>query len=200
MSSPAHAVAALARDRLEHDDEGTPRVVVVGIDGRSGAGKSTLASDVVALLEGRGDGGQGTGSARRVELVRLDDHYPGWSGLLAGVVAVRPMLDALRRGSAGTAPTWDWLRSAPGADRVIPAPGHALPDVVVVEGCGTTLLHQLLDALVWLDEPAGVRRARAESREGDVSSWWDTWARQEDAAIAQTDPTEHADLRLTAAR
>lgn len=200
MPTPARLVADLV---LEHDGSrddgdapaGTPvrdrRTFILGIDGRSGAGKSTLASTVASLLEGRSP------HRGRVAVVRLDDHYPGWNGLRAGAEAVRPVLAALGRGEAGAAPTWDWHRSAPGPVRVVPAPGRPHPRLVVVEGCGATLLHEHLDALAWLDEPGAVRRARAEAREGDVTSWWETWARQEDAAVALADPHRYADLRLT---
>ncbi|MGC5617011.1 hypothetical protein [Georgenia sp. Z1491] len=201
MPTPASLVADLVLEQVGSRDDGdapagTPardrRTVVLGIDGRSGAGKSTLASDVVTILERRSP------YRGRVALVRLDDHYQGWTGLRAGAEAVRPVLAALGRGEAGSAPTWDWHRSAPGPVRVVPAPGRPHPRLVVVEGCGATLLHDHLDALAWLDEPEAMRRARAEAREGDVSSWWKTWARQEDEALALAAPYRYADLRLTA--
>lgn len=188
MSSAARRVAALVLARASADSP----VLALGIDGRSGSGKTSLATLVVAELEAE------PGYGGRVVLVRLDDHYPGWSGLLAGVEAVRPLLAALRSGAPGCAPTWDWSRGAPGADRQVPGPGARWPRIVVIEGCGTSLLHEDLDALVWLDEPEPVRRARAEAREGDVTSWWGAWAEQELAADRIAPPDGVADLWLTA--
>lgn len=195
MPSPTHDharhVAGLVPVDTSAVDGGAP--FVLGIDGRSGAGKSTLASDVVRLLE------ESPGLHGRVALVRLDAHYTGWSGLLAGVLAIQPLLGALRRGRGGSAPTWDWHRGVPGPPRHLPEPGEPFPRVVVVEGCGTTVLHAELDALAWLDAPPAMRRTRAELREGDVSSWWGPWARQEQDAIELADPARHADLRLEVA-
>ncbi|MEZ5188733.1 MAG: hypothetical protein R2723_09135 [Microbacterium sp.] len=70
--------------------------VAVLIDGQSGAGKTTLA----ALLR---DGWRGA-----VEVVALDDVYPGWDGLAAGADAAREQIlepwaaGSPRAGTGGT--------------------------------------------------------------------------------------------------
>jgi hypothetical protein len=178
-------------------------IVTLGIGGRSGAGKSTLAADVVDRLA-TGDGGaegsgvsDGDGRPGPVVAIALEDYYRGWDGLVDGVRSVRPLLAALREGRAGSARTWDWHAGAAGDARTTTppraqAPGR--PGVVVVEGCGAHLLRAELDLLLWVDEPEDVRRRRAEERDGDVSSWWDGWAAQEDAAHAIVDPFAVADL------
>ncbi|MGO1510344.1 MAG: hypothetical protein ACTHYM_06040 [Actinomycetaceae bacterium] len=192
MPTPASAHARRIVDLVPADLSAGGRVgpFVLGIDGRSGAGKSTLASDVVDHLS------TSRVSADRIALVRLDAHYPGWSGLLDGVDAVRSMLAALREGHTGSAPTWDWHRGAPGRVRHVPAADEPFPLVVVAEGCGTTLLHKHLDALAWVDAPEDLRAGRAAARDGDISSWWDVWSAQEQQAMDLADPARLSDLRL----
>ncbi|MGO1560555.1 hypothetical protein CZ771_01700 [Actinomycetales bacterium JB111] len=184
-------------------------IVTLGIGGRSGAGKSTLAADVVDRLADEATVPEWAGAPERagvsegadrpgpVLAIALEDYYCGWAGLVEGVLTVQPVLAALREGRAGSARTWDWHAGAAGEVRTtVPpraqAPGR--PGVVVVEGCGAHLLRAELDLLLWVDEPEDVRQRRAEERDGDVSSWWDGWAAQEDAAHAIVDPFAVADL------
>ena len=56
---------------------------LVLVDGRSGAGKSSLADDLRDLLDATG---------RTVALVRMDDVYPGWTGLAAAASEVSTRL------------------------------------------------------------------------------------------------------------
>jgi hypothetical protein len=154
------------------------RPVLVGIDGRSGSGKTDLATCLVEAVRGTG---------RSCSLLRLDDLYPGWSGLAAGLEplcsgVVRP----LRRGRDGLYTSWDWAESRPGPPRAVPA-----QDVVVVEGVGTlaSACAADLDVRVWLEAPLAVRRERALDRDGDVlAPHWHEWAAQENALFAGGTP------------
>ena len=94
---------------------------LVLIDGPSGSGKSTMADALRSAWPGAKPG-----------LVRLDDVYPGWSGLeRAGDVLARTLVPRHRRGAVGSWPRWDWERDRPGVlERV--RPGSAL----IIEGCG----------------------------------------------------------------
>ena len=148
--------------------QGVPRPVVL-IDGRSGSGKSTLASRVAARLA--------------AQLVRLDDIYPGWSGLDA---ASRHVHDFVLDPLAPRWQRWDWTAQAP-------AEWHLLDPTLplVVEGCGALSRANLSRASlgVWLelDEPS--RRARALGRDtGDFALHWEHWAAQEAAFIARESP------------
>ena len=53
----------------------TPAPVIIAIDGRSGAGKTTLAIELAARLRNH----------HKVSLFHLEDIYPGWNGLAAGI-------------------------------------------------------------------------------------------------------------------
>jgi predicted kinase len=187
VHDPLEAVLGLVTAaRVRHDGPGP---VVLGVDGRSGSGKSDLAGAVTAAL--RADGTD-------VALLALEDAYPGWDGLAAGVAAVaRGVLAPLSRGEPGTVRTFDWDAARPGPVLRVPAPGRPVPDVLVVEGCGagSAACAPYLDALVWLEAAEEVRRRRALER--DDHTWterWATWAAQEEALLAVRDARALADL------
>jgi uridine kinase len=155
-------------------DDTSGRPVLVGVDGRSGAGKTALAARLAAALEDAG---------AVAAVVHLEDLYPGWTGLRAGLaVLCRDVVAPLRAGRAAAYPSWDWLAGAPGPVLTAPA-----AQVVVLEGVGvlSAACAHRLDVRVWLEAPDHVRRARALARDGATfAPWWDTWAAQEDAVLA----------------
>ena len=148
---------------------------VILIDGRSGAGKTTLA----ALLRERWQG--------EVQVVALDDVYPGWDGLAAGAEIVRAqILEPLASGTSAHWHRWDWEREQTGAGVTADA---AVP--VIVEGSGvlTPASARLAPIRVWLESPTASRRERALARDGDTyRPHWDRWAAQEDVHLAADDP------------
>ena len=145
------------------------------IDGRSGSGKTELA-DLLA--------------ARRpdVQLVHLDDIYPGWDGLDAGS---RHISDSVL-GERPRWRRWDWADEAP-------AEWHELDPSrpMVVEGCGalSRANRALADFGVWVELDDARRKARALARDGaQYEPHWDRWAAQEDAFLAREDPRSLADV------
>ncbi|MCW6007892.1 dephospho-CoA kinase [Micromonospora sp. CPCC 205371] len=159
------------------------RVKVLAIEGRSGSGKSTLATAVAGELA--------------APVVRMDDLYAGWDGLLEGVDAlVRWVLAPLGRGEAARWRRYDWHLGRYAEWHLVPE-----TETLVVEGTGAGAreVAQYLSALVWLDAPDGVRRERALARDGDVyAPHWDRWARQEDAFYADHDVRSRADVVIPA--
>lgn len=153
-----------------------PRARVL-IDGPSGAGKTTLAQRLRAAWPGP------------IQLVSLDDVYPGWGGLAAGSDAVPGLLD----GSAPGYRRWEWQRGRPGGWVALEA---RLP--VIVEGCGalTPASRARASYGIWVDADAAARRARALRREPRFAEQWEAWAAQERAHCAAHRPWELADLRL----
>jgi uridine kinase len=145
------------------------------IDGRSGSGKTELA----ALLFARWP---------EMQLVRLDDVYPGWDGLEAGsrhvaesVLAARPRW---RR--------WDWA-----ADAL--AEWHDLDPhrPIVVEGCGalSRANRRRADLGVWVELDDVRRKERALSRDGALyEPHWDRWAAQEERFLHREHSRELADV------
>lgn len=155
------------------------RRLVVLIDGGSGSGKTTLARQIVERYP------------EAMQLVSLDDVYPGWSGLAAGSAAVaQTILDPTdphyRR--------WNWETNQP-AEIVELSP--ALP--LVIEGCGavTPRNAELATFTVFLDIPLHIRKERALARDGDAyRPYWEMWARQEAWHWQQHHPEKLADLVL----
>ncbi|MBP1134372.1 anthranilate synthase component 1/para-aminobenzoate synthetase [Arthrobacter sp. PvP023] len=163
----------------------TPAPVIIAVDGRSGAGKTTLAIELAARLR----------EHHKVSLFHLEDVYPGWNGLAAGIERyVTTVLAPLSRGEAAEWVSWDWENHYDGnSHTTLPA------EIVIVEGVGAAAAsaRPLLDAVVWAESSDIDRRSRALARDGSTyEPFWDQWAAQEDEWLA-TDPVQdHADIRV----
>jgi hypothetical protein len=158
-----------------------PRAAVILIDGPSGAGKSTLADRLLASWP--------TDAAP--QLVRLDDVYPGWGGLIAGAEQLRSRLLAAR--SAGKPAGWRrWVW-----DALAPAEWHNVvaERPVIIEGCGAFIgdAARLADITVWVSADDTVRKDRALARDaGGFDAHWDEWQRQWQEYEARERPRERA--------
>ncbi|PKQ23364.1 MAG: ATP-binding protein [Actinobacteria bacterium HGW-Actinobacteria-5] len=169
-----NAGLAAALERLVETDT---RPVLL-IDGGAGSGKTTLAESLAASWPGSGP----------VQVVGLDELYPGWGGLAAGSEAVPALI-------TGTGfRTWDWAAGRPGAWRSLD-PSAPL----VVEGCGalTPASRALAGLALWLEVDQTTRRQRALARDGALfAAHWDDWAAQEAVHWLTDHPRDLADLVL----
>ena len=163
----------------------SPAPVIIAVDGRSGAGKTTLAVELAARLRAH----------HKVSLFHLEDIYPGWDGLAAGIERyVTTVLTPLSRGEAAAWTSWDWENHYDGDARVtLPA------EIVIVEGVGAAAeaARHLIDAVIWAESPDDVRRTRALGRDGATfEPHWDRWAAQEEEWLGRDDVPGHADVRV----
>lgn len=158
---------------------------VVALDGRSGSGKSVLARALADRLA--------AAVPVTVQIVGLDDVYPGWDGLLGAVPVLRRwLLEPLATGHPAGHYRYDWARGTYGAWRPV-APGGVL--LVEGVGSGAAALAPYRGLLIWVRAPDGVRRARAIGRDGAVlAQRWQRWADQEERYLDRDDPRGHADL------
>jgi uridine kinase len=152
-------------------------VSVLAIDGPAGSGKTTLAADLARR----------TGSAT----VHMDDLYAGWTGLHAGITLARnTVLEPLSRGHAIAVPTYDWTRNEYAGLSPL-----SVGRLLIIEGVGAGALEleDLVSMLVFLDAPAGTRRAQALSRGGEgFEERWDEWAAVEARYWDSDHPRERA--------
>ena len=161
----APRLSALAGERAPASSDGEPAraqraVPVVTIDGYSGSGKSTLAAALARLVAGW-------------QVLHLDDWYPGWDGLEAGVGIARRIAADLRAGRASSYEAWDWENGTTGATIPVPlAP-------TIIEGCGA--IEAEADLAVWIADPGeDERRHRALARDGQTyAPHWQRWADQD---------------------
>ena len=163
----------------------SPAPVIIAIDGRSGAGKTTLAIELAARLR----------EHHKVSLFHLEDIYPGWNGLAAGIERyASTVLAPLHRGEPADWVSWDWNAHYDGDTRTtLPA------EIVLVEGVGAAAeaARPYLAAVIWADSPEQDRRSRALARDGEsYEPYWDEWAAQELEWLAQDDVPAHADVRV----
>lgn len=143
------------------------------LDGRSGSGKSELASALARDWP-------------ELQVVRLDDLYPGWDGLDDGSAAVPGILTTHRWRD------WDWVAGAPGD-------WHDLDPQrpILIEGMGalSRASRALVDAALWVELDAPTRKARALARDGELyAPHWERWAAQEERYLARENPAALADV------
>ena len=161
----APRLSALAGERAPASSHGEGAraqraVPVVTIDGYSGSGKSTLAAALARLVAGW-------------QVLHLDDWYPGWDGLEAGVGIARRIAADLRAGRASSYEAWDWENGTTGATIRVPlAP-------TIIEGCGA--IEAEADLVIWIADPGeDERRHRALARDGQTyAPHWQRWADQD---------------------
>ncbi|MDP9986925.1 anthranilate synthase component 1/para-aminobenzoate synthetase [Arthrobacter oryzae] len=163
----------------------SPAPVIIAVDGRSGAGKTTLAVELAARLRAH----------HKVSLFHLEDIYPGWDGLAAGIERyVTTVLTPLSRGEAASWTSWDWENHYDGDARVtLPA------EIVIMEGVGAAAeaARPMIDAVIWAESPDDTRRTRALDRDGATfEPYWDRWAAQEEEWLGRDDVPGQADLRV----
>lgn len=159
------------------------RPLRVLLDGGSGSGKTTLARQLAGELEAL--------LGERVQLVHMDDLYPGWHGLAEGSrIVAETVLDE----RSPRYPRWDWQGNArAGWVHLDPA----LP--LLVEGCGAITRKSAVraDWRIWLEEDAEPRKRRALARDqGGFEAWWDIWAGQELVHWRTNRPWQLADVVL----
>lgn len=162
----------------------------VVIDGPSGAGKSTVADFLVAHWP------EGEGEGEPVQLVRLDDIYPGWTGLEAAATIAANILAARSRGQASSWQRYDWASATLTTWHEVD-PHRPL----IIEGCGSLgrQAQETADVRIWVSAAEGIRRDRALSRGGeDFESHWDAWDQQYAARMARENPKRFANIILAA--
>lgn len=151
---------------------------VVAIDGPSGSGKTAFAD--------------GLARATGARTIHLDDVYPGWHGLAAAPPMVAAALGEVALDRVGSLPRWSWVHDRSTTPLQVRPGGLLLLDGV---GSGAAVVRPFLSALLWLEAPVDVRRARALARDGEAyAPWWDVWADQERRHFASDGTRTHADL------
>jgi hypothetical protein len=190
-STPPQLRSLAARLRALPPSCGPVRLVAV--DGHAGSGKTTFAAALSeALSEAPGEGGALSHGVADTPVIHLDDlatheQLFEWTDRLFTEV-----LEPLSHGVAARHRVYDWTARRFDAVREIPpAP------VVLLEGVGSgrRALRPLLAALVWMDLPAAVARARGEARDGpELAGFWRGWARAEAAHFAADPSRPHADF------
>ncbi len=158
---------------------------LVCVDGPAGSGKTTFAADVR----------RATPREVSCRVVHLDDLYPGWGGLRAGVEHVAEhVVGAFGRGEDGRYLRYDWHAGRPGGWVDVPR-----VDLLVLEGVGSGALAyaDLVTTLVWLEADDDVRLDRCLTRDGsDSREHLVQWMADETAYLLEQRTRDRADFVL----
>lgn len=162
--------SALLAELTEKVLDSSVKTPIVLIDGKAGSGKSTFAKELQNSLFKEGE------SAPRI--IHLDDLYPGWDGLSAGVEYLnRMVLSPLAKTGSASWQEYNWESQQRESWREFSG-GTPL----IIEGCGsiTNLSKELSVAAVWLEADEQTRRNRWRERDGNrFDEYWQMWAAQE---------------------
>lgn len=156
-------------------------VRLVCVDGPAGSGKSTLARRLGDVLD--------------ATVLQVDDLLAGWSDL-EGVwdrVAAQ-VLEPLAAGRPGRYRRYDWVAADFAEWHDVP-----VPDVLVLEGCGSarSAVDDVAVLRVWVEAPRDERLARGIARDGeDQRDHWLAWMADEDRHFARERTRERADVRV----
>ena len=180
-----------ASERLLELSTKLPTPIVL-IDGRAGSGKSLFATKLAEnyFSENR----------QAARIVRLDNLYPGWEGLVAGSVYARErILEPISAGKEASWQIWDWEQGCRGATGEA---GNGFREfsggtALIVEGCGAlSKASAPMAALrLWIEADSTKRRLRFSERDhGKFDEYWGVWADQEEEFYAAERSRELADL------
>ena len=156
------------------------------IDGPSGSGKTTLASEIEKHWN----------SAVKLQVVHMDDLYPGWDGLAEGTATAHKMLTERAEGKDTHWQRYDWNAEAfqewHSVDSLEP---------LLIEGCGSMFAgsEKLSQVRIWLDAETELRRERALSRVGEnFAEHWTQWDAQFENFVSIHNPRTLATLEVFA--
>ncbi len=180
MPTPA-SILELALDRPPTLGSGR----LICLDGPAGSGKTTWAAGIAEL-------------APDVNVVHMDDLYPGWAGLPEVDAQLEGLLLPLTEDRPGSYRRYDWV-AGDFAERVVVDPAPLL--VVEGVGCGASRFADLVTVLVWIEAPEPLRMERGIARDGDAfAPHWRQWAADEAAVFARERTRERADVRIDGAQ
>lgn len=154
---------------------------LVCIDGPAGSGKTTLAAQIAPLLP--------------AQVIHMDDLYPGWTGLEAGVERLHEwVLGPLSTGTPGRYRRYDWGLGTYAERHSVP-----LADFLIVEGCGAAAsgVDAYAPFIVWVEADDDVRLARGLERDGAAAEpLWRQFMVDEREHFAANRTRERADVRV----
>jgi hypothetical protein len=180
-----------ASERLLELSAKLPTPIVL-IDGRAGSGKSLFATKLAESYFSE--------NRQAARIVRLDDLYPGWEGLVAGSVYAREsIIEPIAAGKEASWQIWDWEKGVRGAPSEA---GNGFREfsggtALIVEGCGalSKASAPLSSLRLWIEADSTKRRLRFSERDqGKFDEYWGVWAAQEEEFYASERSRELADL------
>lgn len=142
---------------------GTTRLIT--IDGRAGSGKTTLAEDLHLHLQVRW----------RVEVIHLDDLYPGWTAALGAHLtnSLTRIVGSLEKGEPVSLNIFNWSSGEFDSLRSFTA-----PEILIIEGVGSgqSSIRDSVAVTIWMEIGPEIGLKRVLERDGDqISTHMQEW-------------------------
>lgn len=176
---------ATAYDAAVKHDRHAPAPTFL-IDGPSGSGKTTLAAKIERHWN----------SAVKLQVVHMDDLYPGWDGLAEGSATALALLHERATGVDTHWQRYDWA-----TEKFTQWHSVDAREPLLIEGCGSMSLgcESLSQVRIWLDAETELRRERALSRAGEnFAEHWTQWDAQYEYFVTLHNPQALATLEVSA--
>ncbi|MDH6277483.1 uridine kinase [Aurantimicrobium minutum] len=176
---------AVAYDAAIKNDRHAPAPTFL-IDGPSGSGKTTLAAEIEKHWN----------SAVKLQVVHMDDLYPGWDGLAEGSATALALLHERATGVDTHWQRYDWA-----TEKFTQWHSVDAREPLLIEGCGSMALgsESLSQVRIWLDAETELRRERALSRAGEnFAEHWTQWDVQYENFVTLHNPQALATLEVSA--
>lgn len=166
---------------------GSPKPLVLAIDGPAGSGKSTLAGEIARAFAGTYD----------AEVIHLDELYNGWDEALSQELFLRiaQVIAAQRAGKPTEIAIYDWSAAAFSGVKEIKA-----VQLLIIEGVGSSnqLLQANLTTSIWLDIDQSIGLVRVLERDGEeIRGEMVKWQKMESKYFARDLTRERADFILS---
>ena len=166
---------------------GSPKPLILAIDGPAGSGKSTLAGEIARAFAG----------TYEIEVIHLDELYNGWAEALSEDLFQRiaQLITAQRASKAIELAIYDWSAAAFSGSREVKA-----VQLLIIEGVGSSnqLLQENLTTSIWLDIDQSTGLARVLERDGDdIRDEMLKWQKMESEYFARDLTRERADFILS---
>jgi uridine kinase len=166
------------------------RTRIVSVDGPAGSGKTTLAGALRTAFAAFGD------DVTTVETLHMDDLYEGWEGLRPDLEPrlVAQVLEPLSDEDPARWQRFDW--AAGSFDGWVDL---SVPDVLVLEGCGSgaRAYDRYRTTLVWVEAVRDTRLARGMERDGEQARpHWLAWMELEETHFTVNGTRERADAAI----
>ena len=166
---------------------GSPKPLILAIDGPAGSGKSTLAGEIARAFAG----------TYEIEVIHLDDLYNGWDGALGENLTeqLSKIIDAQKKSQNYLLPHFDWKTNKYSTPRDLKS-----PQILIFEGVGSAraIVRNSATTTIWIEVDRAIGIKRVIARDGDeIESQMKQWLIDQEIYFTSDKTRESAQFILS---